>query len=149
MIKIIRMAVVLMVLFVIYQEALPWLQNQLGGALPEDVDTGPVRCVGLADSANDSFGERVGRVSGPGADPGVWASFNAEIQEKIEVAQSACRCSKPSCRIAGEAMTELADLLDQLDVRFRGGSMERNPVSKQIGINDRLNDARKLAREGG
>ena len=148
MVKIVRMAVVLMVLVVAYNEVLPWLQEGLGSTLPQEADTGPARCVGLADQANDSFGERVGRVSGPGADPGAWASFKAEIQDKISAAQRECRCPKPSCGIASNAMIELEDLLDQLDIRFRGGSMDRNPVQKQIGISERLNEARKLVREG-
>lgn len=150
MLRIVRFAVVVLVLYVIANEATPWIKSQLGSGSPGDAAaaSGPTRCVYLADDANDRFGGQVGRVSGPGADPSVWEGFLGEVRGRIGDAQAKCTCNQASCRKALQAMTVLEDLLNDLDVRFRGGVMERNAVNRQIDVNELLNEARALARDG-
>ncbi len=148
MMRIVRLAVVALVLYVVVNESTPWIKDKLGSGGPDAAASGPVRCVFLADEANEKFGDRVGRVSGPGADPAVWESFLGEIRGRVSQAQSQCHCEKESCRKALEAMISLEDLLNDLDNRFRGGVMPRGAVSRQVGINENLNEARVLAREG-
>jgi len=148
MLKIVRLAVIALVLYVIVNETSPWVMSQLGSRSLQSADTGPARCVHLGDEANNRFGERVGRVSGPGADPGVWGDFLGDVRGRIGDAQARCTCTQASCRKALQAMTDLEDLLNELDVRFRGGVMERNAVNRQIEINELLNEARALARDG-
>ncbi|MEE8525190.1 MAG: hypothetical protein V3T72_14740 [Thermoanaerobaculia bacterium] len=150
MMRIIRFAVVALVLYVIVNEASPWIKSKMGSGSPAGAgaDAGPTRCVYLADEANNRFGSRVGRVSGPGADPGVWQGFLGEVRGRIGDAQAECHCAAAACRKALQAMTNLEDVLNEFDVRFRGGIMERNAVGRQMEINELLNEARALAREG-
>jgi hypothetical protein len=149
MLKLVRIAVVALVLYVVVNEAGPWIKEQLSsGSSGGDAKPGPVRCVYLADEANEQFGDRVGRVSGPGADPAVWEGFLGEVRGHIGAAQQQCHCDQESCRKALEAMTTLEDLLHELDNRFRGGVMERSAVRRQQAVNELLNEARVLAREG-
>jgi hypothetical protein len=148
MFKILRLAVIALVLYVVVKEASPWIKEQLGSGAPAAGDTGPVRCVYLADQANEHFGDRVGRVSGPGTDPAVWSEFLGGVRSRIGDAQRQCRCDQLSCRQALQAMTTLEDLLNDLDLRATGGVMERNAINRADEVNELLNGARALAREG-
>lgn len=148
MAKILRFAVVILLLYVAWDQAMPWIRQELGTAMPDVTAEGPARCVYLGGRANDTFGERVGRVSGPGGDAGAWEQFVGDVNAQIEAAQSGCRCRQASCQNVVRAMNDLEDLLDQLDMRFRGGTPRVNPVQRQIGINELLNEARILVREG-
>lgn len=148
MVRLLRFAVVLLVIYVVWDQARPWFQSQLGSPDPGAVAEGPARCTALGDRANDTFGERVGRVSGIGDDVAAWEQFMGDVKAQIADAQRGCRCAKTSCEKVQQAMTELEDLVDQLDMRFRGEPTRGNPVQRQIGVNELLNEARALARQG-
>ena len=148
MLRMLRFAIAVLILYVIWDQAMPWVQQQMGTDLPDASVEGPGRCVRLGDRANDSFGERVGRVSGLGGDAGAWEQFVGDISGLIGDARSGCRCQELSCEKVQRAMVDLEDMIDQLDVRFRGGQVRGNPAQRQIGINELLNEARNLARQG-
>ena len=151
MAKIIKLAIIAFLLYLAYTEGLPLLR-QLGDRVGGDAlhQSGGVRtgCVGAAERASDRFGERVGRVSGPGTDPQVWDDFRRSVDDAIYEAQSQCDCRLESCDKAREALSALGDQLAQFDERFRTGTMAQNPVSQQTRIHRLLGEAQELARQG-
>lgn len=147
--RFISFAILAVLVYVAYTEGLPWLRQQLDQDALVSAGEGPARCVGMADRANDIFGDQVGRLSAPGGNADAWAVFVGDVDAAIGQARSACTCKEPSCRTALQAMTELRALLQQLDDRFRDGTARiRNPVERQKKINELLNHARGLARSG-
>ena len=152
MAKIIKLAIIAFLLYLAYTEGLPLLRqlgDGVGGdVLPRSGGVGPTGCVGAAERASDLFGERVGRVSGPGTDPQVWDDFRRSVDDAIYEAQSQCDCSMESCDKAREALSALGDQLAQFGERLRTGTMAQNPVSQQTRIPRLLGEARELARQG-
>ena len=130
MAKIIKLALIAFLLYIAYTQGLPLLRQQLGEGLGGD-DTPRSGCVGAAERASDLFGERVGRVSGPGTDPQVWDDFRRSVDDAIYDARSQCDCRLESCDKAREALSALGDQLAQFDQRFRSGSMAQNPAQAQ------------------
>ena len=148
MVKFLRLVFIALLALVLYREGLPWLQQKLGG-VGSDHETAGMRCIFLADRANDTFGERVSRVSGPGGDDGAWETFKAAVDSGIDRAVDGCQCPEPSCGRATQAMHELSNVIDQLDVRRRDGTpTTRNLMEQQKHVHDLLNQARSLARQG-
>jgi hypothetical protein len=150
--RIVTLAILAFLLFVAYDKGLPWLQDQLGqgpGLGDAAGDDPGTRCVRLAERAYNTFGESIGRVGGPGSDPGVWADFRDRVESEVYDAESACGCARRSCDKASDAMSALRDTLRDFDDRFRGSAgMSFNPASKQLAIDSLLTEARTLARQG-
>ncbi len=147
MVKIIKLALIALLLYIAYTRGLPLLRQQLGEGLGGD-DRPQSGCVGAAERASDIFDERIGRVSGPGTDPQVWDDFRRSVDDAIYTARSRCDCRLESCDKAQEALSALSDQLARFDERFRSGSMAQNPVQQQTRIHRLIGEARELARQG-
>ena len=147
MAKIIKLALIAFLLYIAYTQGLPLLRQQLGEGLGGD-DLPRTGCVAAAERASDVFGERIGRVSGPGTDPQLWEDFRRAVDDRIYEARSQCDCRLESCDKAREALSALEGQLARFGERFRSGTMAQNPAQQQVRVHRLIGEARELARQG-
>ena len=147
--RLLTLALVLGVAYFLLTQAGPLIQKQFGGrASSVDVDASSEdgRCIELAFQANDRL-NRVARQYGqPPVDVDAWSDAQWEIDSEIQTAESACFCSAEACRSASEALSEMRNLVSNLDGMVRGTSPGfANPANQQERIYDLLNRARSAA----
>lgn len=143
------LVVVVIVLYVGFNEGLPWIQRQMGQTGGSG-DTAPARCVYQADRASNTFGDNFVRRFSPGADADLWDDFVVSVRQEISAARRLCSCPGAACGKAADAMGRLEALVEDYDERFHSGlGMRPNPTGELSGVHDLLNEARVLARQGG
>lgn len=155
--KIIKLVVLAVLLFVAFDRGLPWIQRNLADRADAigDVASGAAThgaastCVSAADRASNAFGASIGRLGGPDGDLDSWSDFMDRVESKINQAEDRCECDVSSCEKASQAMSALAGVLRDFDDQKRGsGGLGSDPVRRQERINDLLDEARRLARQG-
>lgn len=148
--RLVTLVVVVIVLYVGYTKALPWIRQQMGQSSSAGGDTAAARCVHQADLASDTFGDNFVKRFRPDADADFWDGFVGDVRKEIAAARSLCSCSGAACRKAKEAMNALDDLVADYDERFHSDlGMRPNPAGELSRVHDLLNEARALARQGG
>lgn len=155
--RFIQLAVVAVILYFGITQGLPWVQRQLGmesgsGFATEDSaslkgDGGA--CVATARDASLAFGDEMRQFSRPPVDVSVWNESSRRLANLIDAAENACFCAAASCHKAASALSELRAVVDRFDEGFRGQrSVPLNTALDQRRINDLLDEAQALAREG-
>ena len=147
--RLLTVAIVLAIAYFLLTQAGPLIQQQFGGRpAGEEIDSSSEegRCVDLAFQANDLL-TRVARQYGqPPVDVDAWSDAQWELDSEIQAAESACFCSAEACRSASEALSEMRNLVSNLDGMVRGTSPGfANPANQQERIYERLNRARSAA----
>ena len=148
--RIITLLVVLVLVYFIYAQSLPWLKQSLG--LETDQEVGGVvpgsqrRCVETAWQANETFVGQVRLFPGPPIDPLEWAVSFQQITRGIGAAEIACSsCLSEACRKAATAASELRSLSLQFDDMARRDQLGwGNRATQQERINRLLSEARRL-----
>jgi len=105
------------------------------------------RCLEMATQAYRSYSDRIGRFLPPSRDLDAWQQVRSDLENRIDQADSSCRCAPESCQKAAAAVAELRDLVSQFDRGFHGGPMPVNGARQMERIDHLLYDARKLARQ--
>ncbi len=149
--RILKLALVLVLLYLGWTRGLPWLEQRFGGGgggggAAGDGEGG--RCAAAAEGANDAFAAEIRRFPAPPVDPDAWGEAMATIEGRLDGARSACRCPLDSCARAAEALDEIADLVARFDDGVRGGGVPLNPARDQVRIERLLGEAKSLARRG-
>ena len=150
--RIIQWLVFLVVLYLAYVFAWPWLREQLGTAggplaTTAGEPTPEGRCVALASRANDAFGDGIGGFASPPFDTAAWMGFAGRVQGAIREARGACGCAHEACQKASQALSELDALVYRFDGVVRGSTDSFfNPAVAQERIQDLLGEARNSIR---
>lgn len=147
--RLLSIAIVLAVAYFLLTTAGPMIRDQFGGRaarVETDDSSEEGRCVGLAFQANELL-TRVAREYGqPPVNVDSWSNAQWEIDSEIQSAESACFCSAEACQSATQALSEMRNLVSNLDGMVRGTSPGfANPASQQERIYDLLNQARSSA----
>lgn len=159
MVGLVKVLVILVVAYFAVTEGWPWLRDELGlvpkGSAEDagdSVDAGGAgggRCVALATQASESLGAEIRRFRQPPYDLDAWSAALAGVEDRTAAAETACSCAEESCQTATAALSELRELVNAVDGVIRGEATSfRNPARAQERIDDLLNRARDLARQG-
>ncbi len=149
--RILALAIVAFLIYVVLTQGLPWLKGQLG---PESAGQGgraggetEHRCVEAAWQANETLAGQIRSFSRPPVDAELWGISFAEVVREIGSAEIECgSCLTEACDKAGTAVAEIRELALQFDDAVRGDPTGwRNPARRQERINRLLNEARTLA----
>lgn len=152
MARIVQLVVILVLVYFAVTVGWPWLHRHLDrlgadGATAAAGASPAAHCVDLASRANDTFGRGITRFANPPYDSADWMRFGGEVQNRMREAEAACVCADDACRDAGQAMSELGNLVQQMDGMVRGSAdTVVNPAFTQERIDDLLNQARSELR---
>lgn len=147
---IVKLLLVLIVGFFAITQGWPWLRDRLGGG-SESVPAGNEeagRCVARAEAASQALADAIIRFQQPPADLEAWDSARSGAEDRISSAEEACACPAESCKRAETALSEIRDLAASADDMLRGGSGFSNLATRQERIDELINGARNLARQG-
>jgi hypothetical protein len=146
----IKLAVVVAVVLLIWKKGVPWWEARRGGDAAKSTEAAAGdSCVELAEKASETWGSGLARFVNPPYDLGAWGEFRSRTDAAIARAESNCRCDQESCRKVQEAMRELRSLVSDLDGSIRGGtSPPDNVVQRQEQIDNTINAAREAVRGG-
>jgi hypothetical protein len=161
LVGILKVLALLVLAYFAVTEGWPWLRDQfgLGGSrsvASEEGDAGGGegeegggRCVALATRASEALGAEIRNFRQPPYDLDAWGAAVAGLEDRAAAAETACGCPAESCETATAALVELRELVAAVDGVIRGEATSfRNPARSQDRIDDLLDRARDLAREG-
>ena len=104
-------------------------------------------CTSAASSAADAWGDGVGRFANPPYDTAAWDSFRSDIESRARRAEEKCICSENACTTARRAMSDLRNLIAEMDQSLRSGSPPPSDlVQRQEAIDSAVNQARDEAK---
>ena len=152
--RIVRWLVIALLLFFGVTEGLPWIRARVEGITeskvtgrPVDVADDAAMCVHLAHRASAFAVQEVGRVTTPSRDSAAWVEASYEVRDRISEAERACSCPSAACDKARQAMTELVDLVNDIDRLIGGDARFAGTLARrQEQINVLLEQARVLSR---
>lgn len=137
-----------------YVNALPWIEARvdglgLGGSSSAALGGGDeeeMRCLRLAEQADETFSTVMRQFSRPPVDQQEWTGAFLTVSGDVGSAESACSCAGAACAPASEAMAELRELSLSFDGIVRGSARGMgNPASRQARVQELLGRARRLA----
>lgn len=154
MIRILKWAVVVFLVFVFLTEVVPRIRERVEGVTrgkvagrPDPMTGEASGCVYLAVQANIFVGDEAHGAKPPPGDSSGWAEVGDEIRQRIATAEDACTCPQPGCSTARKAMEELGVLVDDINRMISGQmSVVGSPGSQQERINALLDQAQVEAR---
>ena len=149
--QLLSLAVVIVVVYFMYTQALPWIEERFdeptsGASAESGPSLGGSGCVDAAEGASQTLSGELVRFSRPPIDPDTWAMSYQTIARAISTAEVDCSgCFSASCRSAQSALSEMRGLAQQFDNAARGEAHGwSNPASAQERINSLLDQARSL-----
>lgn len=150
--KLLTLAVVIVVVYFVYTQGLPWIEERLDGpgaastAVGEEGSPGGSGCIDAAEGANRVLHGELVRFGRPPIDPNAWSMAYQSISRAISTAEVDCSsCFGQACRSAQEALAEMRGLALQFDDAARGEAHGwSNPASAQERIDSLLDQARSL-----
>lgn len=148
--KLLSLAVVIIVVYFMYSQAFPWIEERFDGHPAESSsgagESGGGRCVESAEHANQVMSGELVRFGSPPVDPDAWSMSYHTIARAISTAEVDCSgCFGESCRSAQSALSEMRGLAQQFDDAARGEAYGwSNPASTQERIHNLLDQARAL-----
>ena len=146
--RIIKLLVVVAVVFVIWKYVVPMVKNPGRGGDTETVSSGAGSCVQSAGRASEEWGSGLRQFMNPPFDEMAWSVFRGKVESRIGSAERDCSCAAASCEKAREAMRDLRSLVSDFESTMRSGSSASDFVQRQEGIDNRINEAAALARDG-
>jgi hypothetical protein len=146
--RLVKWIVIIAIIFVAWKYALPWAKHQMQGHAISGVSTDS-SCVTAAQRASEAWGGGLHSFVNPPYDLGAWAGFRDDVEKKIATAEFQCRASSQSGDAARSAMTDLKNLITELDAAITNGSpVPDDAVQRQEAIDTRIEAAAELARSG-
>ena len=146
----IKIAIIVVIVLVVWKKGIPWWNEHhpAAGAATSNSSPGDA-CVSAAASASEAWGSGVGRFANPPYDLGAWDGFRSRVDQSTREATNKCSCAADSCMTARTAMSDLRNLVSELDGSIRSGSPPPSDiVQRQESIDNAINSARDLARQG-
>jgi hypothetical protein len=146
--RFIKWVAIIVLAVLAWKYALPWAKQQLRGHATSAASA-ESSCTAAAQRASEAWGGGLHSFVNPPYDLGAWSSFRADVDAKISSAESECRASSQSCDAARTAMTDLRNLVGDLDTAIRNGSPPPDDVvQRQEAIDTKIEAAAELARSG-
>ena len=147
--RIIKLLVVVAVVFLLWKYVVPMVKDQGRRSDKETVaGSGSGSCVQSAERASEEWGSGLRQFVNPPVDEMAWSVFRGKVESRIGVAERDCSCSASSCEKAREAMRDLRSLVGDFESTMRSGSSASDFVQRQEAIDNRINEAAALARDG-
>ena len=150
-IRIIKLAVVIVIVYFAYTQVLPWVKN-FGGGIGDTgssetgfSDGGARRCIDLTSRASSTLGSELRQYTKPPFDLVDWSATVHKVEMKIYEADSDCRCSAPGCSEARQALSEIKSLLATFDGMIRGNTSGFSNPAEQLQEADRLIEEARYA----
>ena len=145
----IKLAVVVVIVWLIWKKGVPWWEANHGGSAKPATASAGQSCVELAEKASNDWGSGIGRFANPPYDLTAWGEFRTRTDAAIAHAQSQCACDEESCRKVRQAMSDLRTLVSELDSSIRAGTPPPDGlVQRQEQIDNTINAARDAVRGG-
>jgi hypothetical protein len=149
--RIIKLLVVVAVVFMLWKYVLPMVKNQ-GSRTDASTSSGGAgaggSCVQSAERAAEEWSSGFTRFANPPFDSFAWSTFRGRVETKIGAAERDCSCSASSCEKSREAMRDLRSLVSDFESTIRNGSSASDFVQRQESIDNRINEAGELLRDG-
>src|SRR5688572_9112362 len=115
----VKWIVILGIVYFALTVGLPWIKNQGSSSSTGSTDN---NCVRSADQASNTWGGGLARFVNPPYDTMAWGSFRGSVESKMRSAEVACDCSENTCEKARAAMSELRNVVTDVDNAIRSGS---------------------------
>lgn len=151
-VRIIKVAVVIVIVYFGYTQLVPWIKSvgggpgEAGSADTGFADGGARRCIDLASRAGSTLGSEMRKYAKPPFDLADWGATVNKVEMKIYEANSDCRCSAPGCSEARQALSEMESMLASFDGMVRGDSSGfANPADRMQEADRLLEEARYAA----
>jgi hypothetical protein len=146
--RLVKWVVVIVVVVAAWKYGIPWAKQKLQGGAISAVSTDN-SCVAAARRASEAWGSGLHSFVNPPYDLGAWSSFRDGVEKKIATANFQCRASSQSCDTARNAMSDLRNLIAELDGAITNGSpVPDDAVQRQEVIDTKIEAAADLARQG-
>lgn len=147
--RLVKLAVVVVIVYAAWKYGLPWLQKQTGSSTTSKSESGQSSCTTSASRASEAWGSGLHSFVNPPYDLNAWSSFRGDVESKIAAAESECSCSSESCTKVQSAMRDLRALVRDLDTAVRNGTAPpSDAVQRQEAIDRQIDDAAELVRSG-
>lgn len=146
--RLIKWIAIIVLAILAWKYAMPWAKQQMGrhGTPAAAAESS---CTAAAQRASEAWGSGLHRFVNPPYDLGAWSSFRSDVDAKIAAAESECRASSLSNDAARAAMSDLRNLVGDLDTAIRNGSPPPDDaVQRQEAIDTKIEAAAELARSG-
>jgi len=144
-----KLAVVVAIVLLIWKKGVPWWEAHRGGAAKSTASAAGDSCVELAEKASETWGSGLSHFVNPPYDLSAWGDFRSRTDAAIARAESQCSCGQESCAKVRQAMGDLRSLASDLDNTIRAGSPPPDGlVQRQEQIDNTINAARDAVRAG-
>jgi len=146
--RIVKILLVVAIVFVAWKYGVPWVKKQTDKPAETTAASGGGSCVQSAEHASETWGSGLRQFVNPPYDLNAWATFRGNVESGINAAETNCDCAGESCEKARGAMRDLRALVNDLDSTIRNGSDASDFVQRQERIDNAINEAAALARDG-
>lgn len=148
--RIVKLLVVVAIVFVAWKYGLPWIQKQTSktGTDSAASSSPAVACVDRASQTSEKWGSGLHQFANPPYDLNAWASFRSDVESSINAAEAECDCAGEACEKTRGALRDLRSLVGDVDSTIRKGSDASDLVQRQERIDNAINNAADLARDG-
>ncbi|HUR79561.1 MAG TPA: hypothetical protein VM733_02260 [Thermoanaerobaculia bacterium] len=146
--RIVKLLVVVAVVFVIWKYVVPMVKNPSSRSETTTGSGVGHSCTQSAGRAAEEWAGGFARFANPPYDSMAWSTFRGRVESKIGVAERDCGCVEKSCEKSREALRDLRSLVSDFESTIRNGSDASDFVQRQESIDNRIEEARELARDG-
>ena len=147
--RIVKLLIVVAVVFVIWKYVVPMVKNQTSRSEATTASGGGGSpCTQSAGRAAEEWSGGFARFANPPYDSMAWSTFRGRVESKIGTAERDCGCAASSCEKARDAMRDLRSLVSDFESTIRNGSDASDFVQRQESIDNKINEAGDLARDG-
>ncbi|MBI2212926.1 MAG: hypothetical protein HYU52_04705 [Acidobacteria bacterium] len=148
----VKLVIFAVIVYCGYRFGIPWAKEKKLLPSSESSSSRSPRdegCMGRALAAGDAWSGGFTAFMNPPVDASAWSDFRSSVEREISSARQGCGCPEESCRKAKEALSELSDLVRNMDAAVRSsGPPTIDIVRAQERIDTLLNEARTLTNQG-
>jgi len=146
--RLIKLVVIVVIVFAAWKYGIPWAKKQMNGHAGSAASADN-SCVAAAQRASEAWGSGLHRFVNPPYDLAAWSSFHDDVEGKISAAESECSGQAQSSAAVRTAMSDLRNLVRDLDTAIRNGSPPPDDaVQRQEAIDTKIEAAAELVRSG-
>ncbi len=146
--RIVKLLVLVAGVFLLWKYVVPMVKNQTPRDEATTVSGGGNTCTQSAGRAAEEWAGGFARFANPPYDSMAWSTFRGRVESKIGAAERDCGCSASSCEKARDAMRDLRSLVSDFESTIRNGSDASDFVQRQESIDNKIEEAGDLARDG-
>jgi hypothetical protein len=146
--RLVKWIVIIAIVVAAWKYGIPWAKHQMQGHAISGIATDS-SCVAAAQRASEAWGSGLHNFANPPYDLGAWSGFRDDVEKKIAAANMQCSASSQSSDAARSAMSDLKNLIAELDAAITNGSpVPDDAVQRQEAIDTKIEAAAELARSG-